>query len=204
MPRCNWLMDGEMHKCCEHCGAIFTPKSSKGSTLAYFKKRRFCSASCAAKATANRIPVAERFLRNLPRPRADDACWEWVGARHATGYGALNVDGVVRTAHRLSWEHFNGPIPVGAHVLHRCDNPPCCNPAHLFLGDAKANSADKHAKNRANVQRGEKSGKAKLTEADVLRIRRCTTPAAILAAELGVTPQSIGAVRLRRHWRHVA
>lgn len=86
--------------------------------------------------------------------RADDAgCWGWVGSRTPFGYGQMRA----RThaphpllAHRVSWELHHGPIPEGGHVLHHCDNPPCSNPAHLYLGDQRANNADRDRQGRSH------------------------------------------------------
>ena len=80
-----------------------------------------------------------------------DGCWRWKGAKTVDGYGTFGGGGLPFTAraHRVSWELFVGPIPEGAHVLHRCDNPGCVNPEHLWLGTAKDNSDDKYAKGRA-------------------------------------------------------
>lgn len=78
-----------------------------------------------------------------------DACWEWAGARKGSqGYGEFGVNRMPATAHRVAWELTHGPIPDGLFVLHRCDNPPCCNPAHLFLGTHQDNMADRDAKGR--------------------------------------------------------
>jgi hypothetical protein len=75
-------------------------------------------------------------------------CIEWGGARTSGGYGERRVDGRVRYVHRLTWEAEHGPIPNGLHVLHACDNPPCFNIDHLFLGTAGDNARDKAAKGR--------------------------------------------------------
>ena len=92
----------------------------------------------------------ERFWAKL---KTSDDCWEWQGARNNKGYGILMLKEpgkkhVARTTHRFSWELHNGPIPNGLWVLHRCDNPPCANPAHLFLGDNADNIRDMWAKGR--------------------------------------------------------
>lgn len=94
-------------------------------------------------------PIPDRFW-----PKVDVAgrCWEWRGTRNNNGYGLFQIGlgGSKRcvAAHRMAWILTNGPIPDGLHVLHHCDNPPCCNPWHLFLGDHAANMADKKAKGR--------------------------------------------------------
>ncbi len=76
------------------------------------------------------------------------SCWEWMGAKTDDGYGYRMVNNKKKLAHRLSWTMENGDIPSGLHVLHRCDNPPCVRPGHLFLGDQATNAKDMVAKGR--------------------------------------------------------
>ena len=106
-------------------------------------------------------------------------------------------------AHRLAWELANGPIPVGLHVLHRCDNPGCVRPAHLFLGTNADNCRDKALKGRS--LRGERNAKAKLTEADVREIRRLgpTVAKAEIAQRFGITRQQVVHILSRAQWKHV-
>jgi len=75
-------------------------------------------------------------------------CWVWPGAKRKGGYGAIWRNGRGMSTHRLAYELTYGPIPAGLLVLHRCDNPPCCRPDHLFLGDTATNVADAIAKGR--------------------------------------------------------
>jgi hypothetical protein len=75
-------------------------------------------------------------------------CLEWQGAKSAAGYGQMWVDGRLQYTHRLAWEAAYGPIPDGLLVCHHCDNPPCCNPNHYFLGTHADNNADKISKGR--------------------------------------------------------
>lgn len=75
-------------------------------------------------------------------------CWEWTGNKHSFGHGLTYIDGKKQSVHRLVYEALVGPIPNGLCVLHRCDNPPCFNPAHLFLGTRKDNNKDRDEKGR--------------------------------------------------------
>lgn len=88
------------------------------------------------------------YLRFEDRVLLDDGCWEWTGGRTTAGYGECWVDRKVTYAHRAAYELWVGPIPPGASVLHRCDNPGCVRPDHLFVGDHNDNMADMTAKGR--------------------------------------------------------
>ena len=102
-----------------------------------------------------------------------NGCWSWTGNVNPKGYGTIkrgyNENNIV--AHRASWEVHRGPIPDGMLVLHKCDNPPCTNPDHLFLGTHQDNMDDMVTKERQSKLTGENHGRAKLTEKEVLEIR---------------------------------
>lgn len=117
-----------------------------------------------------RTPVAERFWR-LVNKAGPDECWLWTGAQVAGGYGVFWFNGGGRTSNRVAWILTNGQIPNGLHVLHRCDVPACCNPAHLFVGTRSENMRDMQRKGRANYVRGERHGVAKLTAETVSQIK---------------------------------
>ena len=85
---------------------------------------------------------------SLVRKADSDACWEWNGPRTKRNYGMVTIARQKVPAHRAAWELTSGPIPAGLFVCHRCDNPPCVRPDHLFLGTALENNQDMWAKNR--------------------------------------------------------
>ena len=94
---------------------------------------------------------SDRLLASLVMGDADE-CWEWPDLATASGYGRFSAAGRTHSAHRVAYEHFVGAIPEGLFVLHRCDNPLCCNPNHLFVGTAADNTADMMAKGRHGNQ----------------------------------------------------
>jgi hypothetical protein len=159
--------------------------------------------------------LADEFWARLPRGDTD-ACWPWPGATHPGGYGALNPSKWGETrAHRMAWKLANDrDIPAGMLVCHRCDNPPCCNPAHLFLGTHGDNSRDRNAKGRAAPKVGELNGRALLTQDDVQEIRRvyrrghksrAGDPRSCvgLSRTYGVSEDAIRQIVKGRHWGHL-
>jgi hypothetical protein len=139
------------------------------------------------------------------------ACITWSGFIGNHGYGVARALGKRKLAHRAAWEGVNGLIPAGLCVLHRCDNRPCVNPEHLFLGTRAENNADKMAKGRhkpcVNQARGERQHLAQLTADKVRQIRALYVPRVVssrkLAAQFGVSQKTVMAVVLRDTWRHV-
>lgn len=152
------------------------------------------------------LSLRERVLMYLP-PESGEGCWEWTGHRDPNGYGRLSVNGTPTLAHRLSWTVFKGPLKPEQFVLHRCDNPRCVKPEHLFLGTQQDNTADKMAKkrHRFGVSRGTAHGQSKLTEAQVRFIRSADGSSQEIADRLDniVSSRQVRDIRTGRLWRHI-
>ena len=144
-----------------------------------------------------RQSLEERFWAKVDK-RSPDECWEWLASKFCTGYGAIGKAKNVLYAHRIAWELTNGPIPVGMHVLHHCDNRGCMNPTHLFLGTNEDNIADKASKGRQT--KGEEINNAKLTEQEVRAIRKSPLTQYALGKLYGVSRANIGMIRNRKSW----
>lgn len=140
-----------------------------------------------------------------PKVTRGDGCWVWTGGREKNGYGRTGrKKGKTRGAHRVSWELAHGPIASGLYVLHRCDNPPCVRPSHLFLGTQAENRLDCVKKGRQ--PRGARQAMAKLTEIAVAEIRQKFASGeskTALAATYGVTRQNVHFILARKTWQHV-
>lgn len=143
-------------------------------------------------------PLDMRLAR-MAVPSGD--CLVWRGGTNGKGYGSMIVSGKRVYAHRIAWTLARGPIPDGMQVLHRCDNRPCINVEHLFLGTALDNQRDAVAKGRN--QHGERHAHARLTAADVVAIRASALSMGALAARYGVSKGAIQKIIERRNWRHV-
>ncbi len=181
---------------CALCGAPF---------LGWRRDQRHCSRKCRSVSEAR--PAAERFWAKVDQ---SGDCWLWTAGRTSTGYGTFRVSVAPRRteqAHRFSWELTHGPVPTGLLVCHRCDNPPCVNPAHLFLGTHADNSADMDTKGRRVSMVGETNRWAKLTDGDVREIRRLLAEGSLsqrrIGERFGVTQGTVGNIKWGRSWRHI-
>lgn len=127
---------------------------------------------------------------------AEDECWPWMGARNrALGHGRLSIKGRLYFAHRIAIvRHLGMAIPPQTYVCHRCDNPPCCNPAHLFLGTSSENTHDCKLKGR---HKGYKAITAELA----LKLRRSREPSERLGRRFGISGRMVRYIRTGRCWR---
>lgn len=178
---------------CVVCCAVFEPK---------YKKQKYCSLKCfhSNRTQSSRAPqnIKQKFLRKVIQT---DGCWSFVGLRNKAGYGRVLCRGKMQLAHRVSYELFNGQIPNGLCVLHKCDNPQCTNPKHLFLGTNADNNADKAQKGRA--LKGETHSMAKLSEKQVRKIYSDERPYAIISAEYGISKPQICGIKSGKFWKHL-
>ena len=152
-------------------------------------------------------PIHIRFWRQVER-RNEGECWPWIGSKDRAGYGGISEGpGGCHNlrAHRVSWELHHGEIPDGQQVCHRCDNPPCVNPAHLFIGTAKDNKLDEMRKGR-HIQ-GERQHLAKFTEAQVQEIRALYAAGGVglrtIAKRYGASSYAVWSILKRLTWKHV-
>lgn len=133
-------------------------------------------------------------------------CWEWSGHRVTQGYGRLRINGHRWMAHRYAWTVMNGDIPAGQEVCHRCDNPPCCNPAHLFLGTHAENMADMAGKGRARPPVGTDHSNSKITPAivrDIRDLRQQGWTLARIGRQFNIHLSNVSLIANGKAWGHV-
>ena len=143
--------------------------------------------------------------RSMPEPNS--GCWLWLDCTWQ-GYGRMRHAGENRLAHRLSYEAVHGPIPEGEVVCHKCDNPGCVNPGHLFLGTQADNVADMLRKGRENrnprpYHQGRKNPNSRITEDAVRGILLSLLNMRAAAEVYGVAPSWVQRIRKREVWVHV-
>lgn len=136
--------------------------------------------------------IVERFWPKVAKAAGENGCWAWTAWTNNHGYGTLGDE----YAHRISWRLHFGEIPDGMRVLHRCDNPPCVRPDHLFLGTPKDNNADMSAKGRSTW--GERSASRILSDDQVLAMRLSDEPVDVLAERFGVRPLTVWNIKTGR------
>jgi hypothetical protein len=170
---------------CLWCGAPFT-RNGAG---------RCCSMVCAFWSRVDKNGPTPEHMPHL------GACWIWTGSAK-NGYGQIGDSTGVYLTHRFSYALAHGHIPDELRVCHSCDNPPCCNPSHLFLGTQRDNMNDMKAKSRTPV--GESRINSKLTKEQVLEIRACSEWPAATGRKFGICDSHVSKLRRRIRWAHVA
>lgn len=174
---------------CQECGNDFIGWTGRIS--------RFCSQACYH--AGDRRRAIKRFWEKVKKT---STCWLWTGRTDKDGYG---LSGIGR-AHRVSFEIVNGPLPKGKNPLHRCHNPPCVNPDHLYAGTHADNMNDRQ--NMGHYDRGEKHPMAIITEDVVREIRSVYIPRKngglkVIATQYSVAPTTVHAIVTRKIWKHI-
>jgi hypothetical protein len=195
---------GKMIVKCEQCGKEFDIPAG----VVAIGKGRFCSKPCYDKWKTGRPrkeSLEERLWNHVDRSGGPDACWPFVGWK-VNGYGKIGMGEKVLGAHRVAYQVTNGTIPEGQCVCHRCDNPACCNPAHLFLGTIADNVEDCVSKGRRHYALGIDNHRKKLNPDSVREIRRLRAEGKTLqslANAYGVSTTAITLVCNRRNWAYI-
>lgn len=118
------------------------------------RNKRFCSQSCAGKEIYKQklcfqwLSPQQRFFLNISKDNHPDNCWIWIGLKNKAGYGRLRMKYSDKTAHRYAYELYYDKIPKNKIICHKCDNPSCVNPSHLYAGTHKDNAQDREKRNR--------------------------------------------------------
>jgi hypothetical protein len=190
---------------CAHCGIHFIRPYRMNITRA--SRRQFCSKECNGKYCSDkaRERFSDRFWARV-KPANERGCREWSGRKHIrNGYGVIDLDGRPQLAHRIAYTLATGRDPGDLSICHTCDNPPCCEPSHLWAGTHQENMDDMAQKGRANapVFIGEKHPRAKLSEEEIRDIRGSLLSDKILASDYGVTTENIRRIKTRKSWRHI-
>jgi hypothetical protein len=146
----------------------------------------------------------QRFWSKVDK-RDEDECWNWQGAVDGKGYGAFWSAEQRKQiiASRMSYVLENGTIPSGAIICHKCDNPKCVNPKHLYAGTHADNMKDKVDRNRQNAPRGERQGSAKLNREEIMEIRRMKNEGktlAYIADKFSISFQHVSDIVHLRRW----
>jgi hypothetical protein len=185
-------MRGLPDRICPSCNKTFVPRRAK---------TKFCSPAC--RFEGQKLSPGVNFW---PYVSKSSTCWIWQGGINHFGYGVYCTNSTLMGAHRFSYILENGPIPKGMVICHKCDNPPCVNPDHLFLGTPSDNLRDMVQKGRN--AKGEKSGNAKLSVEQVKTIRDSFARGELTKTQLAriyhVTFTNIHYIIGRKIWTEVA
>ena len=150
-----------------------------------------------------KTPVIERLWSKV-HISDPTSCWLFLGAKTARGYGKIGLDNKTLLTHRVVYCDVYGDLLDDDVVLHRCDNPSCCNPTHLFKGTLSDNTQDMIAKGRHFTPwRGEPANHSKLTAEQVREIRASKLGSRRLCRVYGVSRGTIASVKRGKTWRHI-
>lgn len=144
-------------------------------------------------------------IQEMSIPEPNSGCWLWMGAvTRNDSYGTISFDGRQWKAHRLAFKLTYGPIPDGLYVCHRCDNPACVNPEHLFLGTHLDNMKDRDHKQRRRAPRGELNSSAKLADKLIEEVRSAAGTQTAIAERFGIHQTTVSQIKLRKTWAHLS
>lgn len=147
------------------------------------------------------MTLAQKLDYFTDKTGGPDACWLWKASHNGVGYGTVCWQKKYQLAHRATWEQHHGAIPLGMYLCHKCDNPLCVNPAHMFVGTPRDNSRDMVEKMRGC--HGARQGAAKLTDAKVRAIRADTRSQDVIAAEYGISQSNVSHIQRGNTWTHL-
>ena len=148
------------------------------------------------------ISLQERFWSKVNITNLLD-CWEWTASKDSCGYGTFIYNKKFISSNRMAYILVYGNIPINMHVLHKCDNPTCCNPAHLFLGTHQDNMIDRNRKGRCAKIQSELTHLSKLKKSQVMEIRNSNDTVTNLARRFGVTYSTIWKVKRKDTWKNI-
>lgn len=189
-------------KICENCQSVFY-KDVRYSAK-YWQRQKHCSQRCAGQSWKRRCAEARAPIEQMFHAKYErgEYCWNWTSTKDKDGYGLLFYQKKIYRANKLALQFAGTPVPDGYYACHKCDNPACVNPSHLYVGTPQQNSDDCRIRGRG--QKGEKVHSAKLTEADVRLIRSSFETDEETGKRFGVSRSNISMIRSRRTWKHVA
>lgn len=148
--------------------------------------------------------IEDRFWEKVNKKKG---CWLWKAGIGLDGYAKFGINGKTIHAHRVSYELTYGCIPIGLCVCHKCDNPKCVNPDHLFIGTVQDNINDRVRKNRTAIQSGEKNGMSRLKEKDIITIRKLFFIDKIKQGEIAklffISNQHVSRIINHLKWKHI-
>lgn len=180
-------------KCCiEGCENLVEKKHMCGM---HYQRKKKTGDPLTVRTPPSRLqPTMDKLMRRL-EVGDENECWEWQGSRNSKGYGKITADEIgEQIAHRVAYRLFVGEIPDNLFVCHHCDNPPCCNPKHLFLGTVQDNTQDMVEKRRQ---------RRKLTDDDIKIIRDKNYSLKELQDRFQISASMIGLIRRKQSYRYI-